>query len=301
MNRRSLFAVGVLIVVSLNFSLVFSAAQTEVTNHAVPYQSKHDSLAKSIASSGAVTSTVPVTLDITHIPRIMRSSTLNWPKAATLMEKWFAGPVSISPNYRPPDTTTIKMDWVLQFARAKSVYDAMIRDRIWVNPPAKREIEEFARRKGYLVQASNEFNTLNLSVQDIDKDYIQSRPVEYDVNVLPDESVGALGRFVFRIVIAGSVVPTSPPLVRGHLVTINEIGIYVRDSYDFEGTQLLGCWNEVLNSIKLTAEPGWECVSNATFRNYRTANNHGGDFLVFSDVKRVRLTTPDTFVIPETR
>jgi hypothetical protein len=38
-------------------------------------------------------------------------------------------------------------------------------------------------------------------------------------------------------------------------------------------------------------------VYNSTYRDWRTANRRGGDFLAFSDVKRVPLSPPATFII----
>ncbi len=38
-------------------------------------------------------------------------------------------------------------------------------------------------------------------------------------------------------------------------------------------------------------------VSNEEFRDWRTQNGRGGDFLVFSDVKRMVLNPPDTFYL----
>ncbi len=62
----------------------------------------------------------------------------NWLNGAQLMEEWFAGAVRIKPNYGAPGVSTIKMDsWVLTFARAKTVYDAMLRDKVWSNDKAR--------------------------------------------------------------------------------------------------------------------------------------------------------------------
>lgn len=42
---------------------------------------------------------------------------------------------------------------------------------------------------------------------------------------------------------------------------------------------------------------GYESVENKTFRDWRTKNGRGGDFLVFSDVKTITRTPPDVFVV----
>lgn len=68
------------------------------------------------------------------------------PKSAALMERWFIGKINYSPTdadesaeinqdgeFYPPDfydTTTITLDWVLQFARAKAKYDYLVKEAI---------------------------------------------------------------------------------------------------------------------------------------------------------------------------
>jgi len=65
-------------------------------------------------------------------------------------------------------------------------------------------------------------------------------------------------------------------------VTITEVGVYVRDSFDFnDHSQFLGFWGH-------RDTP----VNNATFREWRTKFSKGGDYEVFSDIKRVKLDSP---------
>jgi hypothetical protein len=69
---------------------------------------------------------------------------------------------------------------------------------------------------------------------------------------------------------------------QGLVVTVAEVGIYVKDSFDFNDDQFLGFWG-------YRDTP----TNNSDFREWRDQNNAGGDFLVFSDIKRTRLATPD--------
>jgi hypothetical protein len=87
--------------------------------------------------------TVPP-FDIQEIPAAMRKEMM--PVGAKLMERWFAGRLNYSPTedgvkaeinqdgkpYPPDmyDTTTVKLDWVLKFARAKEKYDYLITEAI---------------------------------------------------------------------------------------------------------------------------------------------------------------------------
>ncbi len=49
-----------------------------------------------------------------------------------------------------------------------------------------------------------------------------------------DDLSAALGNFAFRVAVAGGVTFVSGSK---HLVTLSEVGIYVRDSFDFNGDQ----------------------------------------------------------------
>jgi hypothetical protein len=82
--------------------------------------------------------------DIQEIPKVMRKNRL--PKSAILMERWFAGRLNYSrldsdesaeinqegKPYPPDmyDTTTITLDWILQFPRARAAYEYLIAEGI---------------------------------------------------------------------------------------------------------------------------------------------------------------------------
>jgi hypothetical protein len=233
-----------------------------------------------------------MSLTLTNIPAIMRAK--SWGNGARLMEIWFSRPVAIAPAYGPPDTTTIRMDtWALTFPRARNVYDQLIRDRIWANPAGQVEVVRMLRRKG-LLAAGSSFGSLGLPVQSQDPDYVTQRVVPFDLMNDPlDDMSAALANFAFRVLVAGSV--AAGPGGVGHRVTISEIGVYIRDTYDFNGFQPLGFWDDSTNRVEKGPFWGGVAVFNSDFRTWRTTNALGGDFLVYSDIKRVTLTTPDTF------
>ncbi|MEM9588053.1 MAG: DUF6402 family protein, partial [Planctomycetota bacterium] len=110
------------------------------------------------------------------------------------------------------------------------------------------------------------------------------------------DMVAAMGNFNFRVLVAGVVAPATSG--GGHVVTIDEVGIYLRDSFDFEGSQHLGFWDDSDNSVSAINFLSGTRVTNKSFRDWRTANQRGGDFLVYSDLRRIPLTRPDSFRIP---
>jgi hypothetical protein len=120
-----------------------------------------------------------------------------------------------------------------------------------------------------------------------------------------------LGAFTFRVVVAGTVRPADRRKPGdgddvGHQVSINDVGIYIRDSYDFEGDQFLGYWDTgstylrpwgavdspqaakrmKYGKVSLSYFQGGERIENADFRKWRMQTGKGGDFLVFSNLKR---------------
>lgn len=232
-----------------------------------------------------------MSLTLTNIPAIMRAH--SWGNGARLMDLWFSRPAAIAPAYGLPDTATLRMDsWVLTFSRARQVYDQLMRERIWVNAAAQAEITTMLRRKGLLMPGSRSFGDLSRPVQLQDADYINYRVVSFGLSDLDDMSA-ALGNFAFRVVVSGSVAAASGG--SGYQVTITEVGVYIRDSFDFNGDQFLGYWDDSDNAVSMMNPLSGTAVSNSDFRDWRLRNGRGGDFLVFSDIKRTTLATPDTF------
>jgi Family of unknown function (DUF6402) len=234
-----------------------------------------------------------MSLSLTNIPVIMRHH--GWHNGAALLDSWFGRPSAIAPSYGPPDTTTIRLDtWALTFSRARQVYDQLIRDRIWANVPGQREIASLLRRQSLLTTNRQTFGGFNRPLPALDADYINFRAVTFSTSDL-DDMTAALGSFVFRVVVAGAVQPRSGS--RGHDVEINQVGVYIRDSFDFNGNQFLGFWDDSDNSVSMTNPFSGTSVSNADFRTWRANHGAGGDFLIFSDLKVIKLTMPDRFTI----
>ena len=236
---------------------------------------------------------------VTLIPRIMRNYGLR--KGRELMETWLLRPAAQYPNYSSPVEGFVTMDWVLGFERARAAYDQMIKDKLWDTPAARVEIANWLKRAHFLEEfpGTQTFGDLSQPVRVLDFHQINYRPVSGYQFI--DDLAAALGAFTFYLVVAGSVSfsnvdPQAPWQQRrlGHDVTIDEVGIYVRDSYDFEGDQFLGWWAYPDDSGRfpngyVSAMPfdGGELVTNEDFKKFRRRTGKGGDFLIFSDLKRV--------------
>lgn len=199
--------------------------------------------------------------------------------AARLMETWMSRPVAEIPHYSAPVTDIVKMDWVLGFQSAKLVYDRIFRDRIWTNTASLGRIAHLLRKSP--IAAGGNFTDLSKPVATVDQRWINAR----SCNTSSDQFAitAALGRFAFHVAISGRVRDAT---WFGATLEISEVGVYVKDSYDFKGSQFLGFWGH-------RDSP----ANNSDFREWRTMKNLGGDFLVYSDVKRTKLTTPDVVTV----
>jgi Family of unknown function (DUF6402) len=242
-------------------------------------------------------------------PEVMRHFGLV--QGRRLMETWFSRNPAHAPFYSAPPVA-ISIDWVLRFARAKDVYEQLMKDSIWINEPAQIEIGRVLQRNGFLGSSPAKFGDLWRPVADLDDDYINQRPVTGYEGI--DDLAAALGAFDFRVVVGGSVDPvniidgrTGNVIGRRHDVTIEDVGVYIRDSYDFEGDQFLGWWtypdhyeywvdDDVDTGRGKVRYPygyvlgmpfqGGELLTNEEFKKFRKKRNKGGDFLVYSDLKR---------------
>lgn len=235
-------------------------------------------------------------IDLTKIPGVMDAK--GWARGAALMRRWFANPPAIAPAYGASDTMTIKMAWVLGFSRAKTVYDSIFKDKIYVNIPAQGEIAKLLKLLGKDKGGTFDFAK---PVTALDPTYyINHRAVTDGIFGTLDDMAAALANFDLRAVVSGIVEKEAgkdgaPDRFK---VSITEVGVYVQDSYDFEGSQQLGCWNVCTNDVGKISCGGGEYVSNEDFRNWRTANAKGGDFLVYSDVLATSLKSPEAFYLP---
>jgi hypothetical protein len=81
------------------------------------------------------------------------------------------------------------------------------------------------------------------------------------------------------------------------IFTIDTVGIYLRDQYDFIGDQSLGYWRVSDNNVTKTWRPDSTEMTNESFRNWRSTSGKGGDFEVFSDVEIKPLTRKCVFTI----
>jgi hypothetical protein len=238
----------------------------------------------------------PKVKDVTRLPAVMEAC--GWKQGATLLRQWLAAPSAINPTFGTIDTTTITMDFVLTFPRAKKEFDRIFERKLFFTERARAQIAVLVRRLGKAKGGSFDYNR---PVQELDPG---PEPMEsYDVTYVPVGSVtdrpdgltASLGRFSFKVVVAGKVDYNAQ--AKRATVHVTDVGVHVEDRFEFEGWQPLGCWNICTNEVGRLFCGGAD-YDNADFRDFRTRTGKGGDIWVLSDVKSVKLSQPETFDLP---
>ncbi|WP_211443214.1 DUF6402 family protein [Collimonas humicola] len=291
--------------------------------------------------------------DIQEIPSAMEK--LGWKISAKLMRKWFAGQLNYPNNDEgdekqinqlgqpfPPsmiDTSTITMDWILSFPRARRKFEELQGNAVIQSTAARDELKKICLR--HLASGCkytlNAWEEVDHDIQQLHRQYQfqlhQGSDYAADSAVLlprtntaeigvPDDLLGALGSFMFYAALGYAQFEwLSPKKVKA---TVTHIVVYMKDTYSFydrsthAGSQYLGHWNRngarvvpvnlVLSvnrknnwfDYPIATNLPWKTtnvyypVYNKDFRNWQKKYQQGGDFLLFSDPKTIRLTTPIT-------
>lgn len=253
---------------------------------------------------------------IRDIPAAMRSN--GWTVGAQLMERWFlAGARTMRERDKQnlnawPDIESriVTLRWALRFARVKDAHDRLL--QTWHQPPrlapSTRVLQERLAASG-MVRAGQAFAFGDLAqpASSVDKSWQINRDViESSVFGAIDDFYCAMGNALLMLAVAGKAEPAGAKRWR---VRIDEVGCYIRDSYDFVGPQRLGAWGPdgfsrmavLAPDIPIIAEDPhsdgqgrYFSVSNDSFNAYRDHYRRGGDFAIFSDVVRTRLAQPVT-------
>jgi hypothetical protein len=208
--------------------------------------------------------------DLQDIPDAMRK--IDMPVSAKLMERWFAGELNYSPtpdkekalinqDGKPYpasmyDTTTIKLEWVLKYPRAKSAFDFLKTRSVLESESAIKELRKILapwRRPDSQINTSDlrlpelhkqfqyQFANVEGSLEQKLKQYLAR---EYAYRGIPDDLTGALGSFNFYAAPRTVVYSYDASFAYVHSVTL-----YIKDNYTFtdgpdEVSQYLGHWNK---------------------------------------------------------
>lgn len=292
---------------------------------------------------------------IRFIPQIMKDP-LGWDMGAKFLDYWFQSSDNNQSDMVPPNLTDIDFNWLFSFQRIKDFYETEVEaklleliDRSAVHGQIIKEIKKLVDHPNGAFQLpplpnpSNlgpvippspinlgpvntippvpfgqfnqitDYNNRNYSTE-IDRVYVTYVPFK---TLLPNSNIdgftASLGSVVFRLAVRGEIQSID---AQNYQVTINEVGVYGRDSFDFNDgknfidkkidsvldliglpptqpekiitSQPLGFWNP--ETRYGGGNPGLidhhYVIKNYDFRKWRKAHGAGEDHLIFtSDVK----------------
>ncbi|RQS22728.1 hypothetical protein DIE03_29000 [Burkholderia sp. Bp8992] len=268
------------------------------------------------------------------------------PVSARLMERWFAGALNYSRTDRdealcinqdgqpyPPDMydmKSVKLEWVLKYARAEAQYMALQQRERLTTPRAVESLHKCLSRvrtpdttidalalcNGNLAELHKRFQFQFAGVESTFGQKLDEFILKRLTNSgLPDDLTGALGSFNIYAAVAYA------EFDRGaRRATVTSIYLYVRDNYTFsdrtdEQSQYLGHWNHkrvvlvpaaaaagiagirwldypVVVEGKRSRDNIYYPIRNKSFREWQLRHQRGGDFVIFSDYRCVTLSHP---------
>lgn len=270
---------------------------------------------------------------ITDIPNAMDKN--NWKTSARFMRKWLNAPAytlprkaksgNIPPSALPKNAlvTDLPFEWLLTSStRIKPRIDGILASLSYVNnvnPEVGQINGLFKHLSKGLIQLLNRLSRLGhfdektRSLKDMYSDFSHLSAIELEeksqfnfisigntnlekITDTMDDVYGALGNFTVKI--AATRFSTFTNSLGFAKIEIDEIGIYVRDTYDFindDDDQFLGYWNHSgphkhyvsakLDSI-FSDNKTYLKTTNDSFNAYRKKTGKGADFIVFSTVHK---------------
>ena len=278
--------------------------------------------------------------------------------SAKVMRKWFAGELNyattdegarlgINQDGKPfpasmIDTTMFKLDWILDFPRAKEKYDELVDLGIYSQAAKDALIRLFWRHKpspyyrdGWKLSEGDmhryhrefQFQLARVDSDFSDKLFMFMRGAAAPNGLFMDDLYGSLGAFTLNVAIGGHYF-CGGRAGRGR-VEVHDIAIYTRDVFTLHdrdnsylngaiksGSQYLGHWNKkgfiIVPGATLAGEATtWDWplfpvardgmitesgiyypVRNRDYREWQMKHKQGGDLVLYSDKKLLRLQTP---------
>ena len=253
-------------------------------------------------------------LNIVELPDAMDK--MGWKVAPKLMRRWLNAPAwempvdvktdDIDARRLAPsqvDIGTVTMDWALGYPQVKKAYDASL--VTWNTPNALTLLRIRLEAAGWQ-GGPFRLGDLSQSTQMVDATcQINYVPFGSKLDTL-DDMKGALANAQLKVAVSGRVARN---WLEQDCFLVEELGVYVHDTYEFiDGLlpQPLGVWSrdrclskaEIVLWLpmgpigRMTAFHGFYGVGNSDFNSYRAKHGLGGDFVVYSDIKRIKLAKP---------
>ena len=226
------------------------------------------------------------TVEITEIPTLMHNRL--WVQAEAFMNHWFEGTGS---NYhvKLSDIELINSDLKNELLKISNnassnnlltdaMQDALITELKKTNTQFNSGLE-------------GSFNHISTELQLIGEGWKYPVDEKKDLRYFSSQGFGdsdltafgaAYGRLTIRLVAAGEF--------DGEKITVKKIGVYIRDSYDFKGYQILGSWQQDYPYVSYFPSARTTEYTNSSFQifnEYHGNDADHGDFRIFSDMREM--------------
>ena len=256
-------------------------------------------------------------IQLTDIPAVM--SKHGFRVGAALMDRWFMAPAFSMPiswkgsaragfdnrslDGHHVDTTAVSMSWALRFGRTQETFTELRRAVLGTASVeslnrSKEELFSNLKRAGKFGAYVSTFGD-GRSVLDLHETaHMNARPVSSNglekLTDPIDDLYCALGAFTLHVAAEGVITPLKRSGDQStHQVDVHGLAFYIRDCYDFTDDQPLGNWNA--SEVQMLPARHLRLAENASFRQWRERHQRGGDFIVFSDIHRQKLSAPLTW------
>ncbi|MFB9076279.1 DUF6402 family protein [Flavobacterium procerum] len=249
---------------------------------------------------------------VIYIPEIMKS--LGWNYAFKSQEDWFNGAQNNYPWESIPKISDFTMGWALSFERFKQNYNEnlnkwknpnsleslkkeigkMVKDGYAEYPTSKKTITTFglsnianAELVDSVIQPEEFKNektkSVNVKIPLFDKYYFTSFPYKESKFSALDDFFGSIANCNIRFVAKGTM--EFKELARTE-VTVTELGVYIRDGFDYVGDQPLGYWSlkDKKASKNILSGGNFRYINNESYRDYRKDSGKGEDFYRYSNI-----------------
>ncbi len=207
-----------------------------------------------------------------------------WLYLHDMFEKWLAG-VANPDAERNTSPFWVDLDWALKYFRVEDAYDFLTSIACLSNAAAQQTLTSILRRDEKLIpEKGASFDYINTEWPHWKPDYFQQKQARGMLAFPPDGLMAAMGNFMLRALAKGTVVPMGQT---GWSVKVEEVAIFIWDSFNFVGDASLGYWRCSPPSFKYQPDSGFESLDNENFRDFRNTFGKGNDFLVLSIPKNI--------------
>ena len=208
-----------------------------------------------------------------------------WRYLKSMFHKWFSGPANEKPETNK-EPFWVDWNWIMSYGRARMAYDGFCAPYRMFNVPGKDSLITLLKRDNLLNDSYTHFEYISADWETWKPNYFQRYTVEGFYSVPPDGLTAAMGTFSLMALANGSI---EPLFEGGHRINVEELAIFVWDSFNFEGGYPLGLWSceEKKFAAVLPEEGGFNVLNNTDFQNFRERMGKGNDFLVLSQLHLV--------------